>query len=173
MPFPNTAIVVMGVAGSGKSTVGALLAAQLRLPFIDGDDLHPQANKQKMAAAIPLDDADRAPWLDAIAAAVAGAPKVVACSALKRSYRDRLRAASPIVRFIYLAGTPKLLAQRLRARSHAFMPPVLIDSQLATLQPPGSDEDALTLDIRLSPKALVESAARWLKASQPPSARLI
>ena len=167
MPSSSTAIVVMGVSGSGKSTVGALLAARLGLPFIDGDDLHPRANKRKMAAAIPLDDADRAPWLDAVAAALAGAPKVVACSALKRSYRDRLRAASPIIRFIYLAGTPKLLAQRLRARPHEFMPPVLIDSQLAILQPPGSDENALALDIRLSPDALVDSAARWLQASEP------
>jgi gluconokinase len=167
-------IVVMGVAGSGKSTVGALLAARLLLPFIDGDDLQPQANKQKMAAAIPLDDADRAPWLAAIAAAIAGAPKIVACSALKRRYRDQLRAASPKIRFIYLAGTPTLLAQRMNARSHEFMPPGLIDSQLAILQPPGCDENAVTLDIQLSPEAIVDSAARWLGAPEPPPlARLV
>jgi gluconokinase len=163
----NPPIIVMGVSGSGKSTVGALLAARLQLPFIDGDELHPPANKKKMAAAIPLDDADRAPWLDALAAAIAGAPKVVSCSALKRRYRDRLRAASPNVQFIYLAGTPTLLAQRLSARSHEFMPRGLLDSQLAILQPPGCDENALTLDIQLSPEAIVDSAARWLDTTRP------
>ncbi len=169
----NAPIVVMGVSGSGKSTVGALLAARVRRPFVDGDDLHPPANKQKMAAGIPLDDANRAPWLDAIAAAIAGAPKVVACSALKRSYRDRLRVAAPNARFVYLAGTPKLLALRLSARTHEFMPPGLIDSQLAILQPPGCDENALALDIQLSPQALVDAAARWLEASPAPSDRPI
>jgi gluconokinase len=166
-------IVVMGVSGSGKSTVGALLAARVRLPFIDGDDLHPPANKQKMAAGIPLDDADRAPWLDAIATAIAGAPQVVACSALKRSYRDRLRVAAPNARFVYLAGTPKLLALRLSARTHEFMPPGLIDSQLAILEPPGCDENALALDTHLSPQALVDCAARWLEESRAPSGRAI
>ena len=106
--MPHPSIILMGVSGSGKSTVGALLATRLGLPFIDGDDLHPQANKQKMAAGIPLDDADRAPWLDTVAAALARAPVVVACSALKRRYRDRLRAKAPHVQFIYLAGSPEL-----------------------------------------------------------------
>jgi len=154
----------MGVSGCGKSTVGALLAAKVDLPFMDGDDLHPQVNKQKMAAGIPLDDADRAPWLDRIAAALAGAPMIVACSALKRRYRDRLRDGAPDVQFIYLAGPPALLAQRLASRSHEFMPPGLLESQLAILEPPGSDEDALTLDIRLSPETIVDCAARWLAA---------
>jgi len=160
----TNSIVVMGVSGCGKSTVGALLAAKVDLPFMDGDDLHPQVNKQKMAAGIPLDDADRAPWLDRIAAALAGAPMIVACSALKRRYRDRLRDGAPDVQFIYLAGSPALLAQRLASRSHEFMPPGLLESQLAILEPPGSDEDALTLDIRLSPEAIVDSAAGWLAA---------
>jgi gluconokinase len=162
----NTAIVVMGVSGSGKTTVGALLAARLQLPFSDGDDLHSEANKQKMAAGIPLEDVDRAPWLDAIVAALAGARMVIACSALKRRYRDRLRAGLPDVRFIYLAGTPRLLAERLRTRSHEFMPPELLESQLAILEPPGSDENALTIDIRLSPEAIVDLAARWLNGSR-------
>ena len=158
-------IVVMGVSGSGKSTVGALLATRLNLPFIEGDDLHSRANKQKMAAGIPLDDADRSPWLDAIAAALARAPVVIACSALKRRYRDRLRAAAPDVKFIYLAGAPALLAQRLSTRSHEFMPPELLESQLAILEAPGADENALTIDIQLSRDAIVEQAARWLNSS--------
>ena len=142
------------------------MAAKMGLPFIDGDDLHPLANKQKMAAGIPLDDADRAPWLDAIAAALAGDPMVVACSALKRRYRDRLRNGAPDIQFIYLAGPSALLAQRLSLRAHEFMPPGLLESQLAILEPPGSDENALTIDIRLSPGAIVDCAAQWLNTSK-------
>ena len=164
--MPHPSIIVMGVSGSDKSTVGALLATRLGLPFIDGDDLHPQANKQKMAAGIPLDDADRAPWLDTIAAALARAPVVVACSALKRRYRDRLRAKAPHVQFIYLAGSPELLAQRLSTRSHEFMPPELLESQLAILEPPGSDENAFTVNIQLSPEGIVDCAVRWLNTSR-------
>jgi gluconokinase len=162
----HSSILVMGVSGSGKSTVGALLAATLGLPFIDGDALHSEANKQKMAAGIPLDDADRAPWLDAIAAALAGAPMVIACSALKRYYRDRLRVQAPDVKFVYLKGTSTLLAHRLKTRSHKFMPPELLDSQLAILEPPGTDESALTIDIQLSPETIVDCAAGWLNTSQ-------
>jgi gluconokinase len=161
----------MGVSGSGKTTVGAQLAGRIGLPFIDGDDLQPVANKQKMAAAIPLDDADRAPWLDAIAAALVREPVVVACSALKRCYRDRLRKASADVKFIYLAGSPKVLEQRLGARSHEFMPPALLESQLAILEPPASDEDALSIDIGLSPHAIVDRVARWLQT--PRTSRMI
>lgn len=152
----------MGVTGAGKSTFGAMLAARIDLPFVDGDDLHSKANKEKMAAGIPLDDADRAPWLDTIAATLARAPVVVACSALKRRYRDRLRAGAPDVQFVYLAGPSALLAQRVSARAHEFMPPELLESQLAILEPPGSDENALTIDIRLSPEAMVDRATRWL-----------
>jgi len=164
--MPHPSIILMGVSGSGKSTVGALLATRLGLPFIDGDDLHPQANKQKMAAGIPLDDADRAPWLDTVAAALARAPVVVACSALKRRYRDRLRAKAPHVQFIYLAGSPELLAQRLSTRSHKFMPPELLESQLAILEPPGSNENAFTVNIQLSPEAIVDCTVRWLNTSR-------
>jgi gluconokinase len=156
----------MGATGAGKSTFGALLAAGLDLPFTDGDDLHSKANKEKMAAGIPLEDADRAPWLDAIAATLARAPVVVACSALKRRYRDRLRAGAPDVQFVYLAGTSTLLAQRLKTRVHGFMPPELLESQLAILEPPESDENALTIDIRLSPEAMVDCATRWLDTSK-------
>jgi gluconokinase len=161
----HSSIIVMGVSGSGKSTVGALLARRLDLPFIDGDDLHSEANKRKMARGVPLDDADRVPWLNALAAALAGAAVVLACSALKRSYRVRLRQAAAGLRFIYLSGTPAVLAQRLKSRSHEFMPPELLPSQLATLEPPGPDEDALTIDIRLPPEAIVDYAAKYLNAA--------
>ncbi len=159
-------IVVMGVSGSGKSTVGALLAAQLGMPFIDGDALHPAANKRKMAAGIALDDADRAPWLDAIAQALARAPAVIACSALKRRYRDRLRMAAPDLNFVYLAGSRALLAQRVGRRRHEFMPPELLDSQIALLEPPGGDEEALTFGIHLPPGAIADLAAARLNDSR-------
>lgn len=146
MPFSRP-VVVMGVSGSGKTTVGAALADALGLRFVDGDALHPVANVAKMAAGIPLDDADRAPWLDAIGAVLAEGPVVVACSALKRAYRDRLRAAAPGLQLVFLDGSPALLASRMSARPGHFMPTSLLDSQLATLERPGPDEQALTADI--------------------------
>jgi carbohydrate kinase (thermoresistant glucokinase family) len=153
----------MGVSGSGKSTVGSLLAAELKLSFVDGDDLHPPENKKKMAAGVALNDADRVPWLDAIAAVLARGSVVVACSALKRRYRDRLRAGAPELRLIYLQGTPELLAERLSARKHEFMPAKLLDSQLATLEEPGSDEGALAVDVALAPGEIVLRAAAWYR----------
>jgi len=152
----------MGVSGSGKSTVGVLLARQLNLSFVDGDDLHPMRNKQKMAAGIPLDDEDRAPWLDAIGALLARGPVVVACSALRRRYRDRLRAAAPGLKLIYLRGTRQLLASRLAGRQHEFMPARLLESQLATLEEPESDEHALTVDVDSPPEQLAARLAAEL-----------
>ncbi|AND70345.1 gluconokinase [Dyella thiooxydans] len=144
------ALVVMGVSGSGKSHVGAALAAALGAHFLDADDLHPEPNLRKMAAGVPLDDRDRMPWLDAVAAWIAawqagGEAGVVACSALRRSYRDRLRAGAPDLGFVHLAVPRDELARRMRQRRH-FMPPSLLDSQLAALEPPAADEDACTLD---------------------------
>ncbi|HEU0207106.1 MAG TPA: gluconokinase [Pseudolysinimonas sp.] len=146
MPYSRP-VVVMGVSGSGKTTVGAALADALGLPFVDGDALHPEANVAKMAAGIPLDDADRAPWLDAVGRVLAAAPVVVACSALKRVYRDRLRAAAPALQLVFLDGSRELLASRMAARPAHFMPTALLDSQLATLERPGPDEHALTAEI--------------------------
>ncbi|HEY4152825.1 MAG TPA: gluconokinase, partial [Pseudolysinimonas sp.] len=145
MPFTRP-IVVMGVSGSGKTTVGAALADALGVRFVDGDALHPAANVAKMAAGIPLEDADRAPWLDAIGAVLASGPVVVACSALKRTYRDRLRAAAPMLELVFLDGSRELLASRMTARPGHFMPASLLDSQLATLERPTPDEHAFGAD---------------------------
>jgi len=158
MPFTSP-VVVMGVSGSGKSTVGASLADALGVPFVDGDALHPAANVAKMAAGIPLDDADRAPWLDAVGAVLAAGPVVVACSALKRTYRDRLRAAAPELRLVFLDGSPALLASRMGARPGHFMPASLLDSQLAALERPAPDEHAITADIATPVAEIVASLA--------------
>jgi gluconokinase len=158
MPYSRP-VVVMGVSGSGKTTVGAALADALGLPFVDGDALHPAANVAKMAVGIPLDDADRAPWLGAIGRVLAAGPVVVACSALKRVYRDRLRAAAPALQLVLLDGGRELLASRMAARPGHFMPTTLLDSQLATLERPGPDEHALTAEIADPVAEIVTSLA--------------
>ncbi|MTW12329.1 gluconokinase [Pseudoduganella eburnea] len=150
----------MGVSGAGKSLVGSLLARELGVPFHEGDDFHPAANVARMAAGIPLGDADRAEWLARLAkvirqAADAGEGMVLSCSALKRRYRDRLRAADPTLRFACLAGARGLLAQRMQGRAGHYMPLSLLDSQLAALEPLQDDEAGLQLDIRLPPAQLV------------------
>lgn len=157
-------VVVMGVSGCGKSTVGALLAARLGVPFIDADDLHPPGNVAKMTAGVPLTDDDRWPWLRLVGRALADASTggVVACSALRRAYRDVLREAAPDVRFVHLTGTREQLASRLSHRLDHFMPATLLDTQLATLEAPGDDEGAVVLDVASTPAALVELAARAL-----------
>jgi len=161
-------VVVMGVAGCGKSTVGALLAADLRSGFLDADSLHPEANVAKMTAGIPLDDTDRAPWLAAVAAAfVGGESLVVACSALKRAYRDLIRTGAPDVVFVHLVGTPALLAERIGARPGHFMPPALLDSQLATLEPLEGDEAGVVLDIQLPLGRLVSLIRERLRLERP------
>lgn len=155
-------VVVMGVSGTGKSTIGVAVAAALGLPFVEGDDLHPPANVAKMAAGIPLDDADRAPWLDLVAAELAARPSVVACSALKRAYRDRLRAAAPDLALVFLHGAPELLAERVGARTAHFMPGSLLDSQLATLEPPTPDEQPIAVDVALTPAEIVAAVVDHL-----------
>lgn len=147
-------VLVMGVAGAGKTTVGARLAADLGWAFLDGDDLHPAANIAKMAAGVPLTDADRAPWFAAIGDeidgwAANGTPGIVAASALKRAYRDGLRAGRPHVELVHLRGERDILEARLARRTGHFMPPSLLDSQLATLEPPAEEERAIAVDISL------------------------
>jgi gluconokinase len=153
--------VVMGVSGCGKSVVGAALARELGVEFVDGDDYHPAENVKRMAAGIPLTDSDRAVWLRALAdrireAGDASVGLVVACSALKRSYRDILRAAAPDLKLVFLDGPRELIAERLRRRSGHYMPASLLESQLATLEEPSADEHAWVADIGQSPRDIVD-----------------
>lgn len=162
----SRAVVVMGVSGTGKSTIGRALADALAAPFVEGDDLHPAANREKMAAGIPLTDADRAPWLDAVAAEL-HRPVVVACSALTRRYRDRLRAAAPDLALVFLHGAPELLAARMEGREGHFMPTSLLRSQLDTLEEPDADEDPIGVDVALRPDEIVDLVLHRLTKEDP------
>ena len=162
--------VVMGVAGAGKSLIGSRLAAALDIAFVEGDDYHPPGNLALMRAGIALTDADRLPWLTALAALLAAARRdgqglVLACSALKQSYRDLLRAADADVHFIHLDGTPRLIAQRLGHRTGHYMPLSLLDSQFATLEPPAADERAWTMNAGQTPEAIVNAIVARLEAT--------
>ena len=164
-----THIVVMGVSGAGKSTLARALAAKLRWPFLEGDDLHPAANVDKMRAGTPLDDADRTPWLLAIrdwisANRLRGCSTVVSCSALKRDYRDSIRGSATDVRFVHLAGDRALFAEHLVRRTDHFMPSKLLDSQLATLDAPSATE-AVIIDAALPTLAQVNLAIAALGIS--------
>jgi gluconokinase len=160
-------VVMMGVSGCGKSTVGIKLAGMLGADFVEGDDFHPPANVAKMKAGHALDDTDREPWLETIALAIRDwshrdRPTVLSCSALKYKYRDILRGGSPELRFVYLAGDKALIAARLAARKGHFMPAELLDSQFATLEPPGPEE-AITVSINQPPDAIAAEALAALK----------
>ena len=162
-------VVVMGVSGCGKSTVGRALAEALGLRFIEGDEWHPPRNVALMAAGTPLTDDDRRDWLQALAgqlasAAAQGQGLVLSCSALKRSYREQLRSSAPGLRFVHLHGSPDLLAARMATRPGHYMPPSLLPSQLDTLEPPAADEQPISLDIALPPEALVAAALVQLEA---------
>lgn len=157
---PNV-YIVMGITGSGKSTIGAALARSLGVDFIEGDDYHPLENVRKMSLGIPLTDDDRAGWLHALAHRISeareeGARIVVSCSALKRSYRDVLRSADRGMQFVFLRGSRSMIEQRLGSRRGHFMPASLIDSQLETLEAPGPDENAIVCDISESPEQIVK-----------------
>jgi carbohydrate kinase (thermoresistant glucokinase family) len=159
----------MGVSGSGKSVIGAALARALGVDFVEGDEYHSAENVRRMAAGIPLTDEDRVQWLRTLAKRIheakdAGTGLVVSCSALKRSYRDILRAAAPELRFVFLKGERALIAERLAGRRGHYMPASLLDSQLAILEEPSPDEDAFVSDIRESPESLV--AALVAEAAQ-------
>lgn len=164
---PRQHLVVMGVSGCGKTTVGERLAARLGWPFDEGDDRHPQANVEKMAAGVALEDADRWPWLEAVREGIAardreGASSVVTCSSLKRSYRDVLRRGAQRVRFVHLHGDFEVLAARLAARKGHFFPPELLASQFEALEPLGPREDGVVIDVALDPDAQVAAALRGL-----------
>jgi gluconokinase len=153
-------VVVMGVSASGKSTVGRLLAEARGATYLDGDDFHPPANVARMRAGQALTDADRQGWLAALSerlaqAGACGEGVVLSCSALKRSYRDVLRQGAPRLKLVYLHGSRELLAARIAARTDHYMPPSLLDSQLATLEPPQPDEAALAFDVTLAPQQIV------------------
>jgi gluconokinase len=153
-------IVVMGVSGSGKSTVGAALAQRLRVPFADADDFHPEANVAKMSAGHALNDEDRYPWLDAIGDWLAehcDAGGVMSCSALKRKYRDQLRKHCPQVRFLHLSGSPQVIGRRQASRPGHFMPASLLASQFDTLEPLETDEHGVVVDVDQDIDAVVEN----------------
>ena len=160
-------IVIMGVAGCGKSSVGEALAQRLGIPYRDGDDLHTPAAVEKMRTGIPLTDEDRWPWLDRVAQILdAEAPIILGCSALKRAYRDRIRAgAGGPVTFVHLSGSRELIASRMAARTGHYMPTSLLDSQFAALEPPGPDE-AITVDIDRALEAITDAIVTALEARQ-------
>ena len=158
----NGLYVVMGVAGSGKSLIGAMLARALGVDFVEGDEYHSAENVKRMASGIPLTDDDRAGWLRALALRLreskdAGTGLVMSCSALKRSYRDVLRAEAPALQLIFLEGNRALLADRLAGRRGHYMPASLLDRQLATLVEPTSDEHAWLCDVRQTPQEIVDA----------------
>jgi carbohydrate kinase (thermoresistant glucokinase family) len=157
-------IVVMGVSGCGKSTVGKMLAEKLDANFIDGDDLHPAENKAKMAAGIALNDEDRWPWLEKVGQALGGEEKIIiACSALKRQYRERILSQATNAVFVHLHGTREVLAERMTSRTDHFMPVTLLDSQLATLEPLEFDEPGLKVDIDQPVENIVESCLGFIR----------
>ena len=164
-------LVVMGVSGCGKSTIGALLGERLGVPFFDGDDFHPPANKAKMASGTPLNDEDRAPWLAEIGTALAtpgdgAGTRIIACSALKRSYRDLLRSHAPELVFIHLSGAEATIAGLIIGRAQEYKPSTLPASQLQLLDPLGQDEAHISVDILGDPASLVDGIVRQLELAE-------
>lgn len=167
LPLIPPLVIVMGVSGSGKSTIGVLIADALGVGFIDGDSLHSASNIAKMAAGTPLSDDDRWPWLAKVGQTLAEADStglVVACSALKRSYRVAILREAPTVVFLHLTGSRRVLASRLEDRSDHFMPTTLLDSQLATLEPLQADEPGIEIEINSLVSEIVARAVAWLRS---------
>jgi len=168
VPGPKPVVLVlMGVSGSGKTTVGAILASRLGWPFEDGDALQPPSNVEKMRAGHPLTDVDRWPWLEMVAKWIEkrldrGENGLIACSALKRSYRDILNRRGSGVVFVFLAGSKKMIASRLVARHGHFMPPSMLDSQFADLEEPASDEPAIRVDVGPTPDVIAQGIMQEL-----------
>ncbi|WNB88132.1 gluconokinase [Glutamicibacter protophormiae] len=167
-PLPPL-VVVMGVSGSGKTTIGTLVAHELGVQFIDGDSLHPLENVQKMAAGTPLDDDDRWPWLEIVGRTLHEHGErreglVVACSALKRAYRERIRSQAPSALFLHLDGTLEVLTRRIEGRSGHFMPAALLESQIETLEPLAQEEGGYVLNIDQPVADMVDDAATRLRA---------
>ena len=164
-------VCLMGVSGSGKTTIGTLLAARTGVVFADADDYHPAANKAKMAAGVALDDADREPWLETLSRLMAGwfaagQGGVLACSALKAKYRETLAVGMPkgTVHFVHLDGSKEMIAERLAARQHEYMNPKLLESQLATLEVPVGDPDAVSVVNDKAPALVVDEILKLIEA---------
>jgi gluconokinase len=168
-PSPPLYVVVMGVAGCGKSLVGTLLAERLALPLIEGDDFHPAANIEKMRAAVPLTDADRADWLQQLVTQLRAHPAgaVLTCSALKRAYRDTLRSAVDSLHFVHLALTPHQALERVAARTDHFYPPSLVSSQFEALEDPAGESRVHVADATQHVQRVVDRAAHWLAPGSP------
>ncbi|MBB2958059.1 gluconokinase [Pseudoclavibacter helvolus] len=165
-------MIVMGVQGTGKTTIGSALGERLGVTFIDSDDLHPPANKAKMAAGTPLEDEDRVPWLKIVGATIVanaaeGRTTIVACSALKRWYRELLRSSVPELQFIHLAGQRDLVASRLATRQHEFMPTTLLDSQFEVLEPLAPWEAGVVVPVAGTPAEIVDVVAEYLARPAP------
>lgn len=163
----STPLIIMGVQGCGKSTIGELLALELGQPFYDGDDLHSESAKAKMGAGLALTDMDREPWLRTIADLTAseqglGHDPVIGCSALKRSYRDTLRSKVGSTRFIHLSGSYEVMLTRIGGRHHEYMPTTLLASQFETLQELEDDEPGMTVSVELTPKEIVTQILAYL-----------
>ena len=158
-------VIIMGVSGSGKTSIGSAIAVALKLPFLEGDTLHPRSNVQKMEAGVPLTDEDRWPWLDKIGAELAKAEEgiVVSCSALKKTYREILRreAKGPLA-FIFLDGSPEILRDHMNKRTGHFMPVSMLDSQLATLEPPTGEPLVLRQDVEEPPEKIINASLSWV-----------
>ena len=166
----STPLIVMGVQGCGKSTIGRMLAERLGEPFFDGDDLHSEESKAKMGAGVPLTDTDREPWLRRIAELIASEAAarrhvIIGCSALKRSYRDLLRSTVATTRFVHLAGSFEVMTERIQGRNHEYMPTTLLASQFETLEELAGDEAGIVVSVEQTPAQIVDEVLEYLAAS--------